>query len=241
MPKEIKNKEKQETPDYIGHRQRLKARFLADLGKTMPDYELLELILAMAIPRRDTKPLAKEILKQYTSLANVLVASPEELSKIKGIGENATLMCALIHACAKRICWENMYAKDVPVLTDKQRVVEYCRTAIGYAGQEQLLVIYLDIHGKYLRDSIEQVGTIGAVMISPRDIVEKALLYKASRIIIAHNHPSGSCAPSKADIAMTKALKDALNTMNMVLEDHIVISPQEYYSMKETLPFMLMK
>ena len=85
MAKEVKNKEKQEIPDYIGHRQRLKSRFLSDLGKTMPDYELLELILAMAIPRRDTKPLAKEILKQYTSLANVLVASPEELSKSYGI------------------------------------------------------------------------------------------------------------------------------------------------------------
>jgi len=239
MPKEIKNKE--ETPDYIGHRQRLKSRFLADLGKTMPDYELLELILAMAIPRRDTKPLAKQLLKQYMSLANVLVAPPEELAEIKGIGENATVMCALIHACAKRICWENMYAHDVPVMTDKKRVVEYCRTVIGYAGQERLMVIYLDIHGKYLRDSIEQSGTIGMVMINPRDIVEKALMYKASRIIIAHNHPSGSCAPSKADIEMTKSLKEALKTMNMALEDHIVISPQEYYSFKENLPFMSMK
>ena len=238
MPKEVKNKEKQATPDYIGHRQRLKSRFLADLGKTMPDYELLELILAMAIPRRDTKPLAKQLLKQYMSLANVLVAPPEELAEIKGIGENATTMCALIHACAKRICWENMYAHDVPVMTDKQRVVEYCRAAIGYAGQERLMVIYLDIRGRYLRDSIEQTGTIGQVLINPRDIVEKALLYKASRIIIAHNHPSGSCAPSKADIEMTKSLKGALKTLNMVLEDHIVVSPQEYYSFKETLPFM---
>ena len=241
MPQEIKNNEKQATPDYIGHRQRLKSRFLADLGKTMPDYELLELILAMAIPRRDTKPLAKQLLKQYMSLANVLVAPPEELAEIKGIGENATVMCALIHACAKRICWENMYAHDVPVMTDKKRVVEYCRTVIGYAGQERLMVIYLDIHGKYLRDSIEQSGTIGMVMINPRDIVEKALMYKASRIIIAHNHPSGSCAPSKADIEMTKSLKEALKTMNMALEDHIVISPQEYYSFKENLPFMSMK
>jgi len=239
MKKQMTDTEnKKEEPGYIGHRQRLKARFLADGGKSMPEYELLELLLMYAIPRQDVKPLAKKILQEYYNLANVLVAPSTELVKSKGIGVNVAVLCGLIHICAKKICWENLFNRDVPVLSDKKRLAEYCRASIGYAQEEQLQVIYLDIHGQYIQDNVEQVGTIGAVMISPRDIVSKALDYKASRVIIAHNHPSGSCTPSKADIDMTKQVKEALKTVQIVLEDHIIISPREYYSMKEHLPFM---
>lgn len=232
------NKDKEQEPDYLGHRQRLKARFLADGGKAMPEYELLELLLMYAIPRHDVKPLAKKMLQEYYNLANVLVAPSTELIKTKGVGVNVAVLCGLIHLCAKKICWENLFNRDVPVLSDKKRLTEYCRSCIGYSSQEQLQVIYLDIHGQYIRDNVEQTGTIGSVMISPREIVAKALDYKASRVIIAHNHPSGSCAPSKADIEMTKKLKDALKTVQIILEDHIIISPKEHYSMKDYLPFM---
>ena len=233
---EIKTKAKE--PDYVGHRQRLKTRFLADLGHSMPDYELLELLLMLSIPRRDVKPLAKRLLEHYGNLAGVLAASPDELMKVGGVGANSTFVCSLVHACTTRICGENLNSKDIPIITSIQKVVEYCRTRIGYGGQEQLLVIYSDVHGRYLKDSIEQAGTIDNVMISPRDIVEKALLYKASRIVIAHNHPSGECTPSTADIEMTKKLKEALKTVSIALDDHIIISPRSYYSMRERLPFM---
>jgi len=243
MKKISKNneKDKEEQPDYIGHRQRLKARFMSDGGNSMPDYEMLELLLSMAIPRKDTKPLAKALIKHYMNLANVLAAPPAELMNISGVGPNVAFYCSFIQACAKKICWANLYNNDVPVMTDKKRIVEYCRASIGHAGREELLVIFLDIHGRYLHDNIEQVGTIGSVVISPRDIVEKALLYKASKVIIAHNHPSGSCAPSVADIKMTKELKDALKTVQIELVDHIIISPREYYSMKDYVPFMNMR
>lgn len=239
-PKENTPAIKTDSPDYIGHRQRLKARFLSDQGRSMPDYEVLELLLMHAIPRKDVKPLAKSLLKKYLNLANVLVAPPAELMKTEGIGYNAAVLCALVHTCANKICWENLDNRDVPMMTDKKKIAEYCRTKIGYAGQEQLLVIYMDIHGKLLHEDIEQVGTINAVMISPRDIVEKALQQKASKIIISHNHPSGDCTPSKADIEMTKELKAALKTFRMQLDDHIIISPREFYSMRDHLPFMNM-
>lgn len=228
-------------PDYIGHRQRLKSRFVADRGRSMPDYEILELLLTYAIPRRDVKPIAKELIKRYVNLANIFVAPIEELVKVKGLGNNAAVLCALIHACTSKICWENMHNKDAPSMTDKRYLIEYCRTTIGRAGQEQLLVIYIDKHGRFIRDSIEQVGTIDAVMISPRDIISKALLYKAYAIIIAHNHPSGNCTPSKSDIQMTKNLKEALKTVGIGLFDHVIISAQESYSMKDHLPFMNME
>lgn len=227
-------------PDYIGHRQRLKSRFVADRGRSMPDYEILELLLTYAIPRRDVKPIAKELIKRYINLANIFVAPIEELIKIKGLGNNAAVLCALIHACTSKICWENMHNKDAPSMTDKRYLVEYCRSTIGRGGQEQLLVIYIDKHGKFIRDSIEQVGTIDAVMISPRDIIAKALLYNAYAIIIAHNHPSGDCTPSKADIQMTKQLKEGLKTVGIGLFDHVIISAQSAYSMKDHLPFMNM-
>lgn len=239
-----KNRKKKTTsttkkkPDYIGHRERLRARFLADIGRSMPDYELLEILLTYALPRRDVKPIAKNILREYLNLANVLVAPPAELMKICGIGSNAATLCAVVHACANKISWENLDNKDVPIMSSSKRVSEYCRTCIGYSNQEQLLIIYLDIHGRYLRDSIEQVGTLSSVAISPREIINKALMYGAAGIIISHNHPSGDCTPSRADVEMTKQLKESLKTVQIELVDHIIISKRTYYSMRDSLPFM---
>ena len=238
MPTKTNKKEETQEPDYAGHRQRLKARFLSDLGRSMPDYELLELILMYAIPRRDVKPLAKSLLREYVNLANVLSAPPEELMNIQGVGINAAVLCSIIHASCNKICWENLENKDTPVLTSKQKIVEYCRTRIGYSDREELLVIYLDIHGRYIRDNIEQSGTIGSVILNTRDIINKALRFKACSVLIAHNHPSGDCTPSRGDIEMTMELKEGLKTVRMQLEDHIIISQRGYYSMRENLPFM---
>ncbi len=224
-----------EIPDYIGHRQRLKARFATDKGRSMPDYELLELILMYALPRKDVKPLAKILIRHYTSLANVLAAPIDELMNIPGVGNNTAILLALCHACSNKICWENLENRDGPILSSKKKIVEYSRTRIGYEGQEQVLILYLDVHGCYIRDSVEQSGTLDAVMLSPRDIIAKMLMYKAKRIILIHNHPSGDSTPSKSDIAMTKELVKALNTVNMQIDDHIIISKRGYYSFCEHL------
>lgn len=235
-----KNNNKETAPDYLGHRERLRARFLSDLGRTMPDYELLELILTFALPRRDVKPLAKALLRYYYNLANVLTTPPDELMKMDGVGRNTALLFAVIHAAVRKICWENLENRDAPSLTNKKELIEYCRSQIGYKKQEHLMVIYLDIHGKFLRNEIEQIGTIGAVLMDPRTLIEKILLYKASKVILVHNHPSGDCTPSKADIDRTKDLKKALQYVNVELQDHLIISSREAYSMKEHLPFMNM-
>lgn len=241
----IKEKGKKDTtsaktkvPDYVGHRQRLKARFLTDLGRSMPDYELLEVILMYALPRRDVKPLAKALICEYSNLANVLAAPPEELVNLQGVGVNAVTLFALIHACANKICWEHLENKDIPILSSNQRISEYCRTRIGYADQEQVLVIYLDVHGRFIRDSIEQTGSLTSVMLNVRDIVNKALRFKAAGILISHNHPSGDITPSASDVNMTKELKEGLKTVNIKLEDHIVISQRGHFSMRERLPHM---
>lgn len=227
------NEKKDETPDYIGHRQRLKARFLSDNGKSMPDYELLELILMYALPRKDVKPLAKSLIKEYKTLANVLTAPSNDLVEFPGVGNSATTLFSLIHSCVNKICWENLEKSEAPSLKELKEIVEYCRAQIGYSKQENLLVIYLGNKGKYIKHNIEQVGTTSAVMISPQDVARNALINRASAVIVSHNHPSGDCAPSKADIAMTMALKNGLESVGIRLTDHIIISSSEYYSFAE--------
>lgn len=226
---------KEPKPDYVGHRQRLKARFVVDKGRSMPDYELLELILSYAIPRRDVKPLAKAMLKHYMNLANIIVAPTEELMNFPGIGDNAAILCSVVHACLNKVCWENLDNNDLPILTDKSKIAEYCRARIGYAGQEHLLVIYLDTKGKFMRESIEQAGTLNSVAISPAEIARKVLRYNAKSIIISHNHPSGDPTPSRADIEITMALIESLKTVDAKLIDHIVISQRGHFSMADKI------
>ena len=225
--------EKNEEPDYLGHRQRLKARFLSDKGRSMPDYELLELVLMFALPRKDVKPLAKQLINEYRTLASVLTAPPTELVNFPGLGHHAATLFTLIHSCVNKICWENLENEVSPALKDKTDIIEYCRAKIGYEKEENLLVVYLSSKGKYIKHSIEQVGTISAVMISPQEIARHALLNHASSVIIAHNHPGGDCTPSNADIEMTSQLKYGLAGVGIKLLDHIIISPSNYYSFIE--------
>jgi DNA repair protein RadC len=232
---EIKEDDK---PDYIGHRQRLRLKFTSDIGRTMLDYELLELLLTYALPRQDVKPLAKTLIRHYKSYANVIAAPIEELMAIPGVGNYTAVLIKVVHATVNKVCWENLDNHDSPILNNKKALVEYCRSRIGYAGEERILVIYQDIHGNYIRDEIEQVGTIDAVFLSPREIIGKAILLKASEIVVVHNHPSGEFTPSKMDIEMTKTLKEALKQVRIKLQDHIVISKRGYYSMREHFPFM---
>ncbi len=237
--KKITKQEENSEPDYLGHRQRLKARFLADLGKSMPDYELLELILTYSIPRRDVKPIAKELIRKYSNLVNVLVAPASDVIEDGGVSNNTAVLFSLIHACCNKICWENLENKDAPMLTNKEAIVEYCRSCIGYSKQENLLIIYLNKAGRFITKNIEQVGTVDAVMISPRDIVAKSLKNNALSIIIAHNHPSGNTTPSNADVDMTKQLAQALDVVGIKLEDHLIITTNGYFSMRERAPYVL--
>jgi len=227
-----------EAPDYIGHRQRLKLRFMSDIGRSMPDYEMLELMLTYALPRRDVKPLAKKLLRRYPNLASVVAAPAEELNRLENLSFSTIVLIKLFHACSNKICWENLENRDAPILSSKNSIVEYCRSCIGYENQEQLLVIFLNLHGEYIGHKIEHTGTLNAVMISPRTIVTSALSYNAAAVLLAHNHPSGSCIPSTADVDMTRRVKEALKIVEIHLEDHIIISPRSYYSMREHLPFM---
>ena len=220
-------------PDYLGHRQRIRRRFLLGEGKDMADYELLELALTMAIPRRDVKPLAKTLIKKFGSFAGVVNASQNELAAVEGVKENTITMLKLIKAAALRTSWQNLNADDTPVINSFDSLVDYCRSAMAYGDIEEFRIIYLNTKLRLIGEETMQKGTINSVSIHPREVIKSAMEQKAAAIIMVHNHPSGDTTPSKADIEMTKAVARACRLVNITLLDHLIISRSSCYSFAE--------
>lgn len=220
-------------PDYIGHRERLRTRFLADEGKSMPDYELLELILMLAIPRRDVKPLAKKLLSKFKSFANVINADIKELMSIDGIKENSATALKLVKASAVRLSWQTLQNEDSPVIGNWDSLIDYCRSSMAYNDVEEFRIIFLNSKLKVIGEETQQRGTATQVNVHPREIVKSAINKEASAIILVHNHPSGDTTPSKADIEVTKQINEACNLVSIKLLDHIIISTNTYYSFKD--------
>ena len=220
----------EETPLYIGHRQRLKERFVRSEGVDMADYEAIELLLTYAIPRRDVKPLAKSLIKEFGSFAGVISAPMERLSEVAGIKENSAILIKFVEFAAKKLSWQNLAFEDAPYITSTDNLIEFCRCAMGYSEVEVLRLIYVDSKLKVIGTEILQKGSVNSVNISPREIVAKALKKNASGIIMVHNHPSGDPRPSNNDIEATKSVKLACDAVGIVLHEHIIITPSDFYS-----------
>lgn len=223
----------QEQPDYIGHRQRLRARFLAGGGKDMPDYEFLELLLMIAIPRKDVKPIAKRLIKKFGCLAGVINASVEELQQVDGIKENSATMLKIVKECALRMSWQNLQNEDLPVISNWDSMIDYCRAAMGYLEVEEFRIVFLNNKFKVIGEEIQQRGTVNNVAIHPREVIKSAINHGASAIILSHNHPSGDTVPSKADIDVTKQIAEAAKLVNIQLLDHLIVSKNIVYSFKD--------
>ena len=223
----------EDTPDYIGHRQRLKQRFLLGEGRDMADYELLELLLTYALPRRDVKPLAKDLIKAFGSFANVISASEHQLKKVKGIKDNSVLIFKLIKIASQRLSWQNLASDDVPVLFNTDHLIDYCRASMAYSEVEELRIIYLNAKFEVIANEIFARGTVDAVSFSPREIVRSALDKNAVGMVLIHNHPSDSVRPSENDVKLTSLIEEACNLVGMKLHDHIIISKSGHYSFAE--------
>lgn len=222
-----------EKPDYLGHRQRLRQRFLLGEGKDMADYELLELVLTMAIPRRDVKPLAKQLVKKFGSFAGVINARPAELLAEDGVKENTLAMLKVIKAAAVRTSWQNLNAAEGSVFDSLDVLLDYCRSSMSFSDVEELHVLLLDSKLRIIKEELMQRGTINCVAIHPREIIKAALDVKATAVIMIHNHPSGNVTPSRADIDMTRNVREACKSVNITLCDHLIISRNAYYSFSE--------
>lgn len=220
----------EESPHYLGHRARLRERFLSPAGDALPDYELLELMLFSARPRGDVKPLAKQLLKHFGSFANVMHASDVELRAIDGVGD------AVIAAIkTTRIAAQRMLKSEVanqPVIQSWTALMDYCTLAMGSNKVEEFRVLFLNHRHALIADEVMQRGTINHTPVYPREIVKRALELSASAVILMHNHPSGDPTPSKADIDITKKIIEAAATVNISVHDHVIISQTGHYSFK---------
>lgn len=217
-------------PDYLGHRERLWRRFLLGGGRDMPDYELLELLLTIAIPRRDVKPLAKELIRKFGSFAEVVNAPLEELMLVKGVKENTAAVLRIVRECSVRSSWQSLRGMDAPVISDFDAMVDYCRSAMAYQTVEEFRIIFLNSKLYVIGEEIQQRGTVDQVAIHPREVIKSAMMHGASAMILVHNHPSGIVTPSKADMEITKRIKEAAEAVSIRLFDHLIISKSSVYS-----------
>lgn len=217
-------------PDYLGHRERLRRRFLLGGGRDMPDYELLELLLTIAIPRRDVKPLAKELIRKFGSFAEVVNAPLEELMLVKGVKENTAAVLRIVRECSVRSSWQSLKGTDAPVISDFDAMVDYCRSAMAYQMVEEFRIIFLNSKLYVIGEEIQQRGTVDQVAIHPREVIKSAMMHGASAMILVHNHPSGIVTSSKADMEITKRIKEAAEAVSIRLFDHLIISKSSVYS-----------
>ncbi|NQV54235.1 MAG: DNA repair protein RadC [Rhodospirillales bacterium] len=210
-----------EKPHYAGHRKRLRDRFLKSGGDSLHDYEMLELILFLAQPRGDTKPIAKRLMEKFGSYGAVISASPKELSAVEGVGEAAVAALKTVRDGAVRLAREEITGASV--LTSWQSLIDYCRANMAHAKNEQFHLIYLDKKNTVIADEMQQEGTVDHTAVYPREVVRRALELGATAIIMVHNHPSGDTKPSKGDIEMTKLVKETCESLSIQLHDHIIV------------------
>ena len=217
-------------PDQIEHRKRLRERFLEAGGDALPDYELLELLLFAALPRIDTKSLAKTLIDKFGSYQAVLRASPEELMSVKGIKESAAVAIKAVEAAALRLARKDL--KERPVLASWTGVIDYLRMRMGHGDVEQLRILFLDAKNGVIEDEELQRGTVNHTAVYPREIIRRALDHGATALILVHNHPSGDPTPSRADIEMTRQVREAAEKIGVALHDHVIVARGRHTSFK---------
>lgn len=222
--------DKGKTPHFSGHRQRLKDRFRTGGVAAVADYELLELVLYAAIPRRDVKPLAKELIARFGGFAEVISAPAEHLKESAGIGDTAIISLKLIEAAAQKLAQGRIM--DKPVLSNWQALVDYCQIKLGYQKKEQFHILFLDRKNRLIADEKQQEGTIDHTPVYPREVIKRALDLHATAIILVHNHPSGDPTPSRDDVEMTKRIEEAGRQLGVLLHDHLIISRSGHTSFK---------
>ena len=219
-------------PHYHGHRQRLAERLRQSGAKALADYEWLEFLLTYAIPRRDVKPLAKTLLTQFGSLAGLLAAPPEVLARVPGLGPRSVALLRLLAALPGRLQMPSSVTAPAP-LPDAATLAAYCRLRLQAGSREQAVVLYFGPGGTWLRHEELAEGGASEAPLFPRQIAESALTQRAVAVVVAHNHPSGHCHPSAADLELTQTLVAALGLLEIRLQDHLILAGDQWFSFRE--------
>ena len=213
-----------------GHRQRLRARLLTTGPDSVADHELLELVLFLALPRRDTKPIARALLARFGSFANAITAPLPQLVAVEGMGEAAAAALKTVQAAALRLVRSEVQGR--PVLDHWDALMGYLNAQLARERVEQFRVLFLDTKNVLLADEAQGRGTVDHTPVYPREVAKRALELHASALILVHNHPSGDPAPSKQDIAMTAEVGRALATIGVVLHDHVIVGNGRWISFR---------
>jgi len=216
--------------EVSGHRQRLRQRFLT-ASRSIPDYELMELLLFYIFPRKDTKPQAKALMNQCGSLRSIIFANDNVIKKVNGCGSSVSFLMKLLKEIICRISLETV--KKERIISSNIHVIEYYQKLLSLEQKEQFRAMFLNTRGKLISEEQLQHGTIDQTPIYPREVMQLALEYGASAIILVHNHPSGIAKPSRQDISITKQLVDIAEKLEIQVLDHIIISRNESFSFAE--------
>ncbi|MCE3255678.1 MAG: repair protein RadC [Rickettsiaceae bacterium] len=212
--------EKENSPHYLGHRKRVKSKFLKNSGN-FADYELLELLLFSGHARKDVKPLAKKLLAEFGSIENLLNADAQNLKSFKEVNENVLVSFKLVKEIITRTAKQKI--SNQPIISNWKGLSDYCQITMANLKEEQFRVLFLDKKHHLIADELEKNGNIEEVEIDLRDIVKKSLNFSAKSVILLHNHPGGDVNPSKADIANTNKILLALKTIGVEVYDHLII------------------
>ncbi len=211
-------------PDHAHHRARLRERFDRAGAEALADYEMLELVLFRAIPRRDVKPLAKRLLREFGDFNHAISAPLSRLLAVEGLGEAAARELKIVEAAAQRLAQARVIGKEA--LTSWSALMTYCKTRMAHQGVEEFRLLFLDRKNVLIADELQAKGDVSGVSVYPREVAKRALALDASALVMAHNHPSGDPTPSQADIRMTKEVAAALQAVGVVLHDHVVIGKE---------------
>jgi len=217
-------------PHYHGHRERLRERFRSGGSDALADYELLELVLFRAQPRRDMKPLAKSLVEKFGSFAEVIAAPRSLLAEVEGVSEATITDFKVIEAAACRLAHGEV--KRRAVLSSWSAVLDYCRAAMAFADKEQFRILFLDKRNQLIADEVQQTGTIDHTPVYPREVVKRALELSATAVVLVHNHPSGDPTPSRADIEMTKQIIEVAKPLGIAVHDHVIVGRDGHASLK---------
>ena len=218
-------------PHHEGHRKRLRERFLKGGADALPDYELMELILMRAIPRRDVKPLAKALIARFGGFNEAVSAPLERLVDVPGISEAVAAEIKIVQAAALRLARAQVLER--PAISSWSALVDYCTAAMAYETVEQFRILFLDRKNVLIADEVQSRGTVDHTPVYPREVVKRALELGASAIILVHNHPSGDPTPSRADVDMTKKIEAAAKPLGVAVHDHLVIGRGTHASLRQ--------
>lgn len=220
----------EEKPHYLGHRQRLRERFLSGGASAIADYELLEMILFSSKPRGDVKPLAKRLIAEFGSFAKVVTAKPEALYKVNEVGDAAVSAILMVQAATQRLLQEQVM--DKPIIQGWTALLDYAKASMAHNKIEEFRIIFLNRRNEVIRDEVQQQGTIDHTPVYVREVVKRALELGAASLILMHNHPSGDHTPSRADIDITQQVADAARAVGIKIHDHIIVSERGHYSFR---------